>query len=589
MAAVSEGVSEPMTADHSQHCVQLTDRLEILRNNERFCDVIVEVKGKEFKVHKAVLAAASPFFLTLLESNMRESNEHLIKVELEEATASIMEDVLKYVYTGNVSVTEENAHNLIATADYLLLPGLKSLACDFLKGILATENCVFNYYFAERYQCMNLMEECRELIKSNFSALMETDDFLNLDAKQVIKWVSSDDIIIKAEEEVFKGIVKWVHHNKSEREKEFPYLLHQVRLNSVHQDYLVNEMVKEELITTNNECLNFVLGFLKWILDPTLQCSIKPRTCLQTQVNGIFVCGGNKALLYHPNENIWYLLPDLLMEHQNHAAIEYGDKSYIFSNQSGGDYYVRSTNTWGAIQSDLKYIAVKLCSLLTFNEHKSLYAVLESSRYGCAVYDYDPVRNEWNRFVEYEKLQCWGACGVTDGCHLYIIGGTKSRVQKALGSTKVLRIDPEAGNCEEVASLNEARHDAFGAAMNGKIYVGGGIQGSATLKTCEMFNPSTNEWQMMPSLNVPRHSSSMVCFQEALYVVGGMKNKNRRIRELSVEMFDFKSNEWKEKSSIPVNYESDEEEKKNWHYKACSAAVHKDALEEFMVSVSPFI
>ena len=63
MAAVSEGVSEPMTADHSQHCLQLTDRLEILRNNERFCDVIVEVKGKEFKVHKAVIAASSPFFL----------------------------------------------------------------------------------------------------------------------------------------------------------------------------------------------------------------------------------------------------------------------------------------------------------------------------------------------------------------------------------------------------------------------------------------------------------------------------------------------------------------------------------------------
>ena len=572
-------ISEPMTADHSQHCQQLTDRLEILRNNERFCDVIVEVKGKEFKVHKAVLAASSPFFLTLLESNMRESNEHLIKIELEQATAFIMEDVLKYVYTGNVSVTEESAHNLIATADYLLLPGLKSLACDFLKGILATENCVFNYYFAERYQCMNLMEECRELIKSNFSAVMETDDFLNLDVRHVSKWVSSDDITVKAEEEVFKGIVKWVNHNKSEREKEFPYLLAQVRINSVHQDYLVNELVKEELITTNNECLNFVLGFLKWILDPTLQCSIKPRTCLQTQVNGIFVCGGNKALLYHPNENIWYQLSDLLMEHQNPAAIEYGDKIYIFSNQNGGDYYMRSTNTWGAIQSDLKYIAVKLCSLLTFNEHKSLYAFSENSCYGCAVYDYDPVRNEWNRFVEYEKLQFWGACGVTDGCHLYIIGGTTSRVQKAFGSTKVLRIDPEAGNCEEVASMNEARHDAFGAAMNGKIYVGGGTQGSATLKTCEVFDPSTNEWQMMPSLNVPRHSSSMVCFQEALYVVGGMKNKNRRIRELSVEMFDFKTNEWKEKSSIPVDYESEEEKKKNWHYKACSAAVHKDALE----------
>ena len=576
MAAVSEGVSEPMTADHSQHCVQLTDRLEILRNNERFCDVIVEVKGKEFKVHKAVLAAASPFFLTLLESNMRESNEHLIKVEPEEATASIMEDVLKYVYTGNVSVTEENAHNLIATADYLLLPGLKSLACDFLKGILATENCVFNYYFAERYQCMNLMDECRELIKSNFSAVMETDDFLNLDAKQVIKWVSSDDIIIKAEEEVFKGIVKWVHHNKSEREKEFPYLLHQVRLNSVHQDYLVNEMVKEELITTNNECLNFVLGFLKWILDPTLQCSIKPRTCLQTQVNGIFVCGGNKALLYHPNENIWYQLSDLLMEYQNHSAIQYRDKVYIFSNQGGGVCYLPST--WGAIQS--QFFCGKLCSLLQLDKHRIGYAVLEESLKSCGVYHYNLVKSEWKNFVDDKKLQLLGACDVTDGCHLYVIGGSKRdvRPKPALGSTKVVRIDPEDGNCEEVASMNEARHDAFGAAMNGKIYVGGGRRRYNPLKTFEMYDPLTDEWQVMPSLNVPRHSSSMVCYEEALYVVGG-KNK-MRYRELSVEMFDFKTNTWKKKSTIPVADETEEERKENWHYEACSAAAHKDALQE---------
>ncbi|CAH3197894.1 unnamed protein product [Porites evermanni] len=579
MAAVSEGVSEPMTADHSQHCLQLTDRLEILRNDERFCDVIVEVKGKEFKVHKAVLAASSPFFLTLLESNMRESNEHLIKVELEEATASIMEDVLKYVYTGNVSVTEESVHNLIATADYLLLPGLKSLACDFLKGILATENCVFNYYFAERYQCMNLMEECRELIKSNFSAVMETDDFLNLDVRHVSKWVSSDDITVKAEEEVFKGIVKWVNHNKSEREKEFPYLFHQVRLNSVDQDYLVNELVKEELITTNNECLNFVLGFLKWILDPTLQCSIKPRTCLQTQVNGIFVCGGNKTLFYLPNQNIWYQLSDLLMEYQDHAAIQYRDKVYIFGNQGGGDCYMPSTNTWGAIQSES--FCGKLCSLLKLDKHKILYAVLERSLKSCGVYHYDPVKSEWKNFVDEEKLQLFGACGVTDGCHLYVIGGSKRDDWPAalpLGSTKVVRIDPEDGNHEEVASMNEARHDAFGAAMNGKIYVGGGRQKKRTLRTCEMYDLLTDEWQVMPSLNVPRHSSSMVCYEEALYAVGGMKT--RQDRELSVEMFDFKTNEWKKKSTIPVADEIEEERKEKLHYKACSAAVHKDALQE---------
>ena len=116
-----------ISAEPPECCEELVARLDTLRRNESFCDVKVVVKDKEFAAHKAVLAAASPFFLSLLISGMRESKEHLIKIELEEATAYVMEDLLQYVYTGNVSFTEENAHNLMATADYLLLPGLKTI------------------------------------------------------------------------------------------------------------------------------------------------------------------------------------------------------------------------------------------------------------------------------------------------------------------------------------------------------------------------------------------------------------------------------------------------------------------------------
>ena len=184
----------PMTADPSQHCEELIERLDALRRNESFCDVTVSVKGKEFKAHKPVLAAASPFFLSLLESDMRESNEQLIRIELGEATAAVMEDVLKYIYTGNISVTEESGHNLIAIADYLLLPGLKTAACDFLKKKVTPENYIFSHYFADKYQCQELKEKSPETINLHFSVVMETDDFVNLDGKKAIEWVSSDDV-----------------------------------------------------------------------------------------------------------------------------------------------------------------------------------------------------------------------------------------------------------------------------------------------------------------------------------------------------------------------------------------------------------
>ena len=114
-----------MSVDPSKHRQELLERLDILRNNDIFCDVTIAVKNKEFKAHRAVLAATSPFFLTLLTSDMKEGNEKLIKVELEEATESVMEDALEYLYTGSVTVVEGRAHNLIATANFLLLPSLK--------------------------------------------------------------------------------------------------------------------------------------------------------------------------------------------------------------------------------------------------------------------------------------------------------------------------------------------------------------------------------------------------------------------------------------------------------------------------------
>ena len=575
-------LAEPMSAYPFHHLRELLERLDILRNNDSFCDVTIAVKDKEFKAHRAVLAAASPFFLALLTSDMKESNEQLIKVDLEEATESVVEDALKYLYTGNVTIIEERAHNLLATANYLLLPGLKTMVSDFLEDRVTTQNCVFNYYFADKYECVELKSKCCEVINSDFSVVMETGDFLNLDVKQVMEWVSSDDVIVNAEEDVFSGIVMWVSHNKSEREKHFPELLHQVRLPFVSHDFLLNELVNEELITENPEfCSNFVINAMKSVLNPTDgEASWQPRKCQETHTDGIFVCGGKKALCYFPLEDDWYKLVDTLFEHDNPCLVQHKSKVYIFDSKVhkvGESKVVEYYEDNGALGTTQRAkISLSSGSYTVLNGE--LYAISLSFDI-IEIYKYNTETNNWDKMKSLSSLQkC--PCVVNDQQFLYVISGRESNI--------TVRFDSGQNNWKKLAAVNEERFNAFGAAMNDKIYIAGGLSSSnyEGLSSCEVYNPATNEWQLMPGLKVPRYSASMVCFAGQLYVLGGTTITQRGVytqstRALGVETFDFERNQWTHKSAIPVeSFESEDEKRKDKIFQACVARICKRVINK---------
>ena len=582
-----ECLGESMSVDPSKHRQELLERLDILRNNDSFCDVTIAVKDKEFKAHRAVLAAASPFFLTLLTSDMKESNEHLIKVELDETTETVMEDALKYLYTGNVTVVEERAHNLIATANYLLLPSLKTMAGNVLKEAVSTENCLVNYYFAEKYECEELKEKCREVINSNFSVVFETEDFLNLDVKQVMEWVLSDDVIVNAEEDIFQGIVKWVSHNRSEREDYFLELLSQVRMTSVSQDFLLNQLPKEELVISNSRIgLKFVLDAMKRKLSETDEKAIQqPRKCLLIHIEGIFLCGGRKTLCYFPQKNMWHRMADTLFEHDHSTFIpaEFMHKIYIFDagshkvDESTAKVmeYLEDNNTWAAAQGAAASTAISHYTVL----NGDLYT-LSLTYNKTEIHKYNAESNNWEG-MESLAFQHEYPCIVTNEQFLYIIGGWNS--------CRTSRYDSSDKKWEELACINKERMSAFGAAMNGKIYIGGGTMtswpagGHNVHSSCEVYNPVTNEWQLMPSLKVPRCSASMVHFQGRLYVLGGtsVTDGNSHTRALTVEMFDSERNEWKEISQIPVErFESQGEMKKGKRFKACCASLSKKVINK---------
>ena len=126
--------------DVQQFCVEMMKRLDVQRRNDHFCDVILEVgcgdDQARLKAHRIVLCAASPFFYNALNSEMKEKKEGVIR--LENTSKAVMEELLDYLYTGYVDVTQHNAFDLLEVADFLVIPCLKETSSNFIARTLSS-------------------------------------------------------------------------------------------------------------------------------------------------------------------------------------------------------------------------------------------------------------------------------------------------------------------------------------------------------------------------------------------------------------------------------------------------------------------
>ena len=155
------------------------------------CDVVLMVEGgKEFKAHRRVLSEASPFFQKLLNSDMKETQEGVVRLEM--FTESVMAATLQFIYTGDVQIlVEDDAQDLFVLADYLLLDKLKLLAGGVLVKSLNTSNCISTYDIAERYQWEDLLWNTKEFILANFTSIYAAsrEDVLNMPSREVKIWI----------------------------------------------------------------------------------------------------------------------------------------------------------------------------------------------------------------------------------------------------------------------------------------------------------------------------------------------------------------------------------------------------------------
>jgi len=220
-----------------------------------------------------------------------------------------------YLYTGHVDINEDNANlfDLTAAADYFVIPGLKALCDKCILKTLALSNCVSIYYFALKYRCEELQKGAKDFILANFVAVAESEDFLNLSSKQVEEWISSDEIIVEGEEEVFEVAVKWMERNEN-RKQNFYELFRHIRCIYFPRVYLLNLALHDPLVKNNTDCSNCAQDAMKMVFGGGEECYFaqSPRNCLKTHENAIVACGKNSTQCYIPSVGKWYKLSRML-------------------------------------------------------------------------------------------------------------------------------------------------------------------------------------------------------------------------------------------------------------------------------------
>ena len=492
-------------AEQAAFCVELAKRLNMLRRQDHLCDITLVTKDdKEFKAHRNVLSAASPFFFKLFQSDMKENREGIVRFK--EISGAVMEDVLEFIYTGSVEVTRENCKYLIAAANYLLIPGLKKLSGGFLERQITKSNCVSTFYFAEMYQCDELITNTRKFIHASFASVAEMDEFLNLEAKEVERWISSDEISVAVEADVFKIVLKWIEQDKSERKESFVQLFRHVRLAFLSRDFLL-DVVTNVFVEENPDCFKLISKALKlssFLSEESHPQS--PRKGLETRA--IVAFGGKYTLCYLPEKDEWKRLADGLSE-RNHLTkmLSYRDQLYAFPYHGKGARYDPVVNGWSTL--DLSTTWSSKVAVVS----GEIYAIeVNTSTKKSTVKRYDFERCSWETVLSSHEGCRIASCVVAAGDHLYVCGG----ILEGDAVTKAERLDTVGTKWEEIANMQQKRWNAFGVANEEKIFVAGGSGSETYLKTCEMFNVWTNEWQLIASLNVSRVDCNMVCLKGTL-------------------------------------------------------------------------
>ncbi|XP_053559349.1 kelch-like protein 8 isoform X2 [Bombina bombina] len=518
---------------------------------ESLCDVTLKVGSKLIPCHKLVLACVIPYFRAMFLSDMAEAKQTLI--EIRDFDGDAIEDLVRFAYSSRVTLTVDNVQPLLYAACILQVELVAKACCEYMKLHLNPSNCLAVRAFAESHNRVDLMDMADLYACDHFPDVVECEDFVNMSPQHLYKLLSSGDLNIVNEKQVYNAAIKWLQANLQHHDGWLDEIISQVRLPLLPIDFLMSVVAKENLIKHNLKCRDFLDEARNYHLHmnsravPEFEYTI--RTTPRKQTAGVLFCVGGRGgsgdpfrsiECYSLSKNSWFFGPEMNNRRRHVGVISVGGKVYAVGGHDGNEHlgsmevFDPMTNKWMMKASmNTKRRGIALSSI-----GGPIYAIggLDDNTCFSEVERYDIECDNW-RAVAPMNTPRGGVGSIALMNHVYAVGGNDG----VASLSSVERYDPHLDKWVDIKEMGHRRAGNGVSELHGCLYVVGGFDDNSPLSSVERYDPRVNKWEYVAELTTPRGGVGIATLMGKIYAVGG-HNGNTYLN--TVESYDPRINRW---------------------------------------------
>lgn len=185
------------------------ERLQYLHNNEILSDVrFIVGRGMQTQrvpAHKFVLSSGSAVFDAMFNGILATQSS---EVELPDIEPAAFLELLRFLYTDEVTIGPETVMTTLYTAKKYAVPALESQCVNFLKKNLGPHNAFMLLTQARLFDEPHLASLCLESIDQNTTEALNADGFTEIDNETLISVLERDTLGAR-ESKLFNAADRW--------------------------------------------------------------------------------------------------------------------------------------------------------------------------------------------------------------------------------------------------------------------------------------------------------------------------------------------------------------------------------------------